>query len=233
MSIQWTLIAGFLYVEIAVVLLLVLPIASPTRWQKLFKSRFLQSLSNQASIYFVILLGTLVLFLMDALREMRKYSKTDHTDVHPSLNLELQENMRMFRAQRNFYISGFALFLSLVIRRLVILISTQATLLAQNEAAMRQAQSATTTARSLLSQRTIGESAQNDSNEAHDKQVSELKKQIKELQVKNLELENNLVKEKKDKEAIKSQADSLAKEYDRLTSEHAKLTQSSSDKKSD
>lgn len=90
MSIQWTLIAGFLYVEIAVVLFLVLPIASPTRWQKLFKSRFLQSLSNQASIYFVILLGTLVLFLMDALREMRKYSKTDHGDLHPSLNLELQ-----------------------------------------------------------------------------------------------------------------------------------------------
>lgn len=142
--------------------------------------------------------------------------------------------MRLFRAQRNFYISGFALFLSLVIRRLVILISSQATLLAQNEAAMRQAQSATTTARSLLSQRTIGgESAQNDSNEAHDKAVSELKNQIKELQVKNVELENSLTKEKKDKEALKSQADSLAKEYDRLTSEHAKLSQASGDKKSD
>lgn len=143
------------------------------------------------------------------------------------------ENMRLFRAQRNFYISGFALFLSLVIRRLVTLISTQATLLAQNEAAMRQAQSATSTARSLLSQRTAGESAQNDSNEAHDKVVSDLKNQIKELQTKNHEVENNLTKEKKDKEAIKSQAESLAKEYDRLITEHVKLTQSSTDKKSD
>lgn len=141
------------------------------------------------------------------------------------------ENMRLFRAQRNFYISGFALFLSLVIRRLIILISTQATLLAQNEAAMRQAQSATTTARSLLSERSIG--AQNDSNEAHDKAVSELKNQIKELQVKNQDLENNLTKEKKDKEAVKSQAESLAKEYDRLTKEHSKLVQSSGDKKTD
>ncbi|CAL1677673.1 unnamed protein product [Lasius platythorax] len=234
MSLQWTIIAGFLYIEVAVVLLLVLPIASPTRWQKLFKSRFLQSISKQASVYFVILLGTLVLFLLDAIREMRKYSKNgDHPDHHVQLNLEMQENMRLFRAQRNFYISGFALFLSLVIRRLVLLISTQASLLAQNEAAMRQAQSATTTARSLLSQRTIGESAQNDSNEAHDKQVSELKNQIKEFQVKNLELENNLTKERKDKEAIKSQAESLAKEYDRLTNEHAKLAQSNGDKKSD
>lgn len=56
-----------------------------------------------------------------------------------------------------------------VIRRLVILISTQATLLAQSEAYLRQAQSASTAAKTLLSQR--GESAQNDSNEAHDKQV--------------------------------------------------------------
>lgn len=60
--------------------------------------------------------------------------------------------MRLFRAQRNFHISGFSIFLVLVIRRLVILISSQAQLLAQSEASMRQAQSATTAARSLLSQ---------------------------------------------------------------------------------
>lgn len=72
------------------------------------------------------------------------------TEAH--LQLELQHSMRLFRAQRNFYISGFSIFLTLVIRRLVILISAQAQLLAQSEASMRQAQSATTAARSLLSQ---------------------------------------------------------------------------------
>lgn len=70
---------------------------------------------------------------------------------HPSV--EFQHSMRLFRAQRNFYISGFSIFLVLVIRRLVTLISAQAQLLAQSEASMRQAQSATTAARSLLSQR--------------------------------------------------------------------------------
>ena len=53
-----------------------------------------------------------------------------------------QMHMRLFRAQRNFYISGFALFLCLVIRRLVALISTGATLEAEKEAAMKQATSA-------------------------------------------------------------------------------------------
>lgn len=74
MSLQWTLIAGFLYAEIIIVLLLVLPVASPKRWNSLFKSRFLQGLQQQAGIYFVILLAILVLFLLDAIREMRKYS---------------------------------------------------------------------------------------------------------------------------------------------------------------
>ncbi|XP_034943817.1 B-cell receptor-associated protein 31 [Chelonus insularis] len=231
MSLQWTLIASFLYFEIFIVLLLVLPVASPTRWQKLFKSRFLQTLSSQASFYFFILLAILVLFLLDAIREMNKYSRAEYNE-HGHLDAEMQGNMRLFRAQRNFYISGFALFLSLVIRRLIILISTQAVLLAQSEAAMRQAQSATTTARSLLSQK--GETAQNDSNEAHDKVVTELKTQIVDLTKTNSELESELKKEKKDKEALKSQADSLAREYDRLMEEHGKLTKvADTNKKSD
>lgn len=74
--------------------------------------------------------------------------------------------MRLFRAQRNFYISGFAIFLSLVIRRLVILISNQATLLAQCEASMRQAQSASTAARTLLSQQKESETNKADKNNA-------------------------------------------------------------------
>ncbi|KAJ8933091.1 hypothetical protein NQ314_014219 [Rhamnusium bicolor] len=206
MSLQWTLIAGFLYIEIAIVLLLVLPVASPRRWNSLFKSKFLQGLQRQAGIYFLILLAILVLFLLDAIREMRKYSNLGYCflDIleaeehgHAHLDREMQGSMRLFRAQRNFYISGFALFLSLVIRRLVILISAQATLQAQSEASMRQAQSATTAAKSLLAQR--GEIEQNDSNEAHDKEVTALKTKIGEL-------EDELKLEKKDKSAVKQQA---------------------------
>ncbi|XP_047350588.1 B-cell receptor-associated protein 31-like isoform X3 [Vespa velutina] len=233
MSLQWSLVASFLYIEMIIVLLLILPIMSPTKWQKFFKSRFAQSLSYQSSTIFYIIIVILVLFWLDSVREMVKYSTVgERAGEHAHLDAEMQGNMKLFRAQRNFYISGFSLFLSIVIQRLSKLISTQAQLLAQNEAAMRQAQSATTTARSLLSQKPSGESAQNDSNEAHDKAVSELKNQIKELQAKKIELENELTKEKKDKEAIKSQAESLTKEYDRLSAEHAK-TLSSGDKKSD
>lgn len=44
--------------------------------------------------------------------------------------------------------------------------------MAQSEAYLRQAESASTAAKTLLAQR--GESAQNDSNEAHDRQVCSL-----------------------------------------------------------
>lgn len=216
MSLQWTLIAGFLYAEIFVVLLLVLPIASPRRWQKLFKSRFLQAVTNQASWYFAIILFILVLFLCDAIREMRKYSSAEEAEKHAHLDAEMQVNMRLFRAQRNFYISGFSLFLSLVIRRLVILISDQAVLLAQSEAALQQAKSATSTAKNLMSRKGSGEVAQNSSNEAHDKEVTELKEKLKTL-------ERELNHEKKDKEAMISQSESIKKEYDRLLKEHGKL----------
>jgi B-cell receptor-associated protein 31 len=215
MSLVWTLIATFLYVEVAIVLLLVFPIASPTRWQRFFKSRFLASLTNQAQVYFYLLVGVLVLFLLEAIREMRKYSTID-TTAEQHLNVGMQHSMRLFRAQRNFYISGFAIFLTLVIRRLVTLISAQAFILAQSEASLRQAQSATSAARVLLSKNKENEDKDERNKNDDDEDKIILKDKIKEL-------ETELIRERKDKEAMKSQSESLNKEYDRLTEEYSKL----------
>ena len=214
MSLVWTLIASFLYAEIFVVLLLVLPVASPYKWNRFFKSKFLAMLQAQAHMYFFLILGVLVLFLLEAIREMRKYSTHEtSSDVH--LNVEMQHSMRLFRAQRNFYISGFSIFLVLVIRRLVTLISAQANLLAQSEASMKQAQSATAAARSLLQEQNTEKAKE----AAEDGTLSELTQ----LREKVQELTASLNRELKDKEAMKSQAESLNKEYDRLTEEYSKL----------
>lgn len=215
MSLVWTLIASFLYIEIFVTLLLVLPIASPTRWQRFFKSRFLATIRSQSQVYFYLLLGLLVLFLLEAIREMKKYSSEDPSP-EAQIQVGLQHNMRLFRAQRNFYISGFSIFLTLVIRRLVTLLSAQATLTAQTEASLRQAQSATTAARSLLTQ----QKQQTEEGESNASRASDDSKLLKE---KVKELEEKLKREIKDKEALKSQAESLNREYDRLTDEYSKL----------
>ncbi|KAI8038932.1 B-cell receptor-associated protein 31 isoform X1 [Drosophila gunungcola] len=214
MSLVWTLIAGFLYAEIAFVLLLVLPIASPYRWNRLFKSKFLAMLGQQAHIYFVLILGVLILFLLESIREMRKYSNFEQTgEVH--LNVEMQHSMKLFRAQRNFYICGFSVFLVLVIRKLVTLVSAQANLLAQSEASLKQAQSATAAARSLMEDKKTEKAKE----AGEDTTLIELNKLRERVQ----ELTSDLNREKKDKEAVKSQAESLNREYDRLTEEYSKL----------
>lgn len=214
MSLQWTFVAGFLYAEIAVMLLIIVPFISAQTWQKFFRSRFLQVLSHQASWYFGVVFFILALLFLESIREMRKYSGKEASE-HSHLEDELQISMRLFRAQRNFYISGFALFLSLVIRRFVNLTSKQAQLMAENEAAIKQARSATTTARSLLNQG-AGEDAQNSSNEAHQVELNKLNEEIKTHKKKIESLE-------KDKEALISQSKALENEYDRLCEEHKKL----------
>jgi hypothetical protein len=64
MSLHWTLIAGFLYAEIVVLLLFLIPFISNRAWNRLFKSRFLKGIENQFIYYFFILVAILILFFL-------------------------------------------------------------------------------------------------------------------------------------------------------------------------
>ena len=64
MSLHWTIIAGFLYAEIAAILLLLLPFLSNKTWNKLFRSRFLLGLQGQLIYYFYVLVAILILFFL-------------------------------------------------------------------------------------------------------------------------------------------------------------------------
>merc|ERR1712098_592793 len=84
----------------------------------------------------------LILFFLDAIREMQKYS-TEEQNQNKSgmshLDAQMQMHMRLFRAQRNFYIAGFALFLCLVINRLVGLIIENAAIEKETEITLNEA----------------------------------------------------------------------------------------------
>lgn len=211
MSLHWTLIAGFLYAEIGALLLLLLPFVSAKAWNKLFKSKVLKGIENQFIYYFYVLVTILILFFLDAIREMRKYSDEqmgeEHSHGSSHLDMQMQTHMRLFRAQRNFYISGFSLFLSLVIRRMIGLLSSNATLQAEHEAAMKQAQSAARAAEAMMA----GGDASSDGSDAK-KLADKLEKSEKEL-----------AKALKDVESMKTQSENLTNEYDRLLEEKDKL----------
>jgi len=211
MSIHWTLIAGFLYAEIGVILLLLVPFISTRMWNKVFKSRFLRGLESQLIYYFYVLVAILILFFLDAIREMQKYSSEEQlqkTVGMSHLDTQMQMHMRLFRAQRNFYIAGFALFLCLVIKRLVGLISANAGLQAEKEAAMKQAESASRAAETLMAS---GGSFDSDATD------------VKELKEALAKAEKEADVAKKDVNSMKTQSESLAKEYDRLMEEKDRL----------
>ncbi|XP_013198691.1 B-cell receptor-associated protein 31-like [Amyelois transitella] len=153
MSIQWTFIAGYLYFEIAVVILMILPIFSPRRWHQFFKSRLFYMFRNNAAVYFYVLLGILGVFLMDSVREMKKYAHSSEGHVH--LSSEMKGNVKLFRAQRNFYITGFSIFLAFVIRRLVNMLIIQDELSLKAEKIIKQAEDTVKSAKSMVLSNTM------------------------------------------------------------------------------
>jgi len=235
MSFQWGLIATFLYIEIGVVVLLLLPFISAQRWNRLFKSGFIRGLGQQVHIYFYVILAFLVLCLIDAVREMRKYDSSHDgkaKEQHQHLEQELRNSMVLFRAQRNFYITGFSLFLVFVIRRLMTLLAAQSSLSASYEAAMKQASSASKIAKDLMDKKADADSVE--ASKEHLETIAKLKEELSEAKK-----EKSLAV--KDLDAIKTQSEGIAREYDRLLEEHSQLQdklaklegQQGSDKKGD
>jgi B-cell receptor-associated protein 31 len=197
MTLQWTVIAFILYLEIGACLILLLPWIRPLLWKKLFNSRLVNKFKRWADVYSYAILIVLLLLFFDAVREVRKYSATEvNLDHRHAADADAVVHMRLFRAQRNLYISGFSLLLFLVMKRIVGLLSRSAHLEAAAEAAMKQAESASKHAKTLM--------------DGGDAEVSKkYDEEKKELQAKLKTAEN-------DKNAMKKQAESLQKEYDRV-----------------
>jgi len=230
MTLQWTFVAAVLYLEIFIISLLMLPFISPTLWQKIFRSSLVNWLSKYSGIYFYVFIAILVLLFAESVREVRKYSQPlDMEHGTYSAQAETLHHMKLFRAQRNLYISGFAMFQWFVLRRMVILIANEATLMAESEAARRQAQSATAAAQALLDEKTENEDNSKNATKAkqtEEETAKEPRGEGGELKAAMVELEDTkeqLYKAKVEFDSMKKQAESTNKEYDRLLLEHESL----------
>lgn len=231
MSLQWTAVATFLYAEVFAVLLLCVPFISPKRWQKIFKSRLVELVVTYSNTFFVVLIAILVLLVIDAVREISKYD-----DVTEKVNLQNNPgavehfHMKLFRAQRNLYIAGFSLLLSFLLRRLVTLISQQATLLASNEAFKKQAESASEAAKKYmeeneqLKKEAAGGGVKLNAREAKlELENSDLQAELKKLKDELATNKQKLEKAENEALAMRKQSEGLTKEYDRLLEEHTKI----------
>ncbi|GLD71457.1 B-cell receptor-associated protein 31 [Lates japonicus] len=74
MSLQWTAVATFLYAEVFFLLLLCIPFISPKRWNKIFKSRIVQTIALYGNTWFMVAIVILIfLFIaVERIGERRK-----------------------------------------------------------------------------------------------------------------------------------------------------------------
>lgn len=213
MSFQWTVVASIVLCEMIFILLMMVPWIRPTVWSKFFRSRFVRFLERYKHIFMYTVGGILVLLFLDSVRETRKYGSVD-LSIPVTTQLPSQADtlihLRLFRSQRNLYLSGFALFLALVIRRMVQMLSREARLMAAADAAMSQATSANAVAEKVL--KDAGQLNPGEGDSVEDKLTREV-----------LELRKRLKAVESDREAMREQATGLKKEYDRLMTDFDRL----------
>uniref|UniRef100_A0A8B9S3H2 Endoplasmic reticulum transmembrane protein n=1 Tax=Apteryx owenii TaxID=8824 RepID=A0A8B9S3H2_APTOW len=233
MTFQWTAVAIFLYGEIAVILVLCLPFISPLRWQKIFMIPLWSKMAifwNKAFLTIIVLL--IVLFL-DAIREVKKYSAAHVSEKAVNVNTNAFDHiqMKLFRSQRNLYLSGFSLFLWLVLRRTVTLLTQLAKGMATQAALELQVNNTTEAAKKYITENEMLQQALNEKGSGKKKESAEatdekLKKEIVHLKAELQKTSDAHLKVTNVLTAVKKQSEGLKREYDRLMKEHEQLQNS-------
>lgn len=228
MSLQWLSAAAFLYAEIGLGVLFSIEFISNARWQQIFTSRLLALVKQYGNFLFSAFVLLMFVLFVDSVHKTWKYSDIDMAlDLRNNPQAEVQAHMKLFRAQRNLYITGFSLFMLVVLRRMITLISRQATLEASHTAAVKQAQGAAAQAKKLMEeneQLTKGkrQQAASDATMEEDEKAT-LESTVIDLKYELREKDEKLKKTEKDLQAMKTQAEGLHKEYDRLSDERNQM----------
>ncbi|NXX38137.1 BAP29 protein, partial [Tricholaema leucomelas] len=170
----------------------------------------------------------------DAVREVRKYSAAHVIERAVNVNSSAFDHiqMKLFRSQRNLYLSGFSLFLWLVLRRTVTLLTQLAKGMASHAALETQVNDATEAAKKYMAENERLQEALNEKGgskkESAEATDEKLKKEVEHLKAELQKTSNALDKAKSEVTAVKKQSEGLKKEYDHLMKEYKRLQVSGS-----
>ncbi|KAM4035784.1 B-cell receptor-associated protein 29 [Anomaloglossus baeobatrachus] len=230
MTFQWTAVALFLYGEVGVILILCIPFISPSRWKKIFRYQLWSKISPYWNKAFLSIIVILIVLFLDAVREVRKYSMNPTMDKSAKLYSNNYDHlhMKLFRAQRNLYISGFSLFLWLVLRRVTNLIVQLASETESGGALKAQVEKNNEAAKKYMEDnehlKKVLDSSKVGNNEQKIKRENEiLKKEIDTGKAELQRMAEALSKSQAEVLALKKQSEGLTREYDRLIREHELL----------
>lgn len=229
MSLQWAAVATFLYAEIGLILIFCLPFIPPQRWQKIFSFSVWGKIASFWNKAFLTVIVLLIVLFLDAVREVRKYSTIPAIEKSTASKPSAFEHtqMKLFRSQRNLYISGFSLFFWLVLRRLVTLITQLAKELTQKAVLKKQAENTSEAAKKFMEEnerlKKILKNSGKDDETALEEENRKLVEDQERLQMELKKTSEALSKAQTDVITMKVQSDRLSKEYDRLLKEHLDL----------
>lgn len=176
----------------------------------------------------------LIVLFLDAVREVQKYSGPEPMhDAKVNPNLYDNVHMKLFRAQRNLYISGFSLFLWLIMRRTVTLLNQVAVTMESSAGLQAQMDGAVKVAKQHQDDNLKLKQALLDEEKSKSAKNQQLKLEAEKLAGQVKAAEEAERKSHAEVEAMRRQAKGLAQEYDRLLREHHQLQnlQSPADKK--
>ncbi|XP_047453388.1 B-cell receptor-associated protein 29-like isoform X2 [Mugil cephalus] len=224
MTLQWTAVAFFLYAEIAFNLILCIPFLSAKRWRSVFGWRLWNWLSPYWNKCFFTMIMVLIVLFLDAVREVHKYSGPEPMqDAKVNPNVYDHVHMKLFRAQRNLYISGFSIFLWLIMRRVVTLLNQVAVSLESTAGLQAQMDSAVKAARQHQEDNRRLKQALLEGENSMSATKQQLKQEVENLAGQLKAAEEAVRKSHAEAEAMRRQAKGLAQEYDRLLREHHQL----------
>ncbi|XP_039881973.1 B-cell receptor-associated protein 29-like isoform X2 [Simochromis diagramma] len=234
MTLQWTVVAFFLYAEITVNLILCVPLISAQRWRLIFSWRIWSWLSPYWNKCFFTIIMVLIVLFLDALREVQKYSGPEPMqDAKVNPNVYDHVHMKLFRAQRNLYISGFSLFLWLMMRRVATLLNQVAVTMEDSAGLQSQIDNAVRAAKQQQEDKLTLKQSFLEKEKSMSAAKQQLKLEVEKMAGQLKTAEEAVCKSDADIEAMRRQAKGLAQEYDRLLREHHQLQnlQSAEDKK--
>ncbi|KAI8880940.1 B-cell receptor-associated 31-like protein [Backusella circina FSU 941] len=210
MTIYYTATFLILVIEMFAFCLLVVPL--PSRWRRaIFKTLSTSPLITRALSTLKIVFGFIFVLFIDAVNRLQRIEETKQEDTqYHDYGLEASQKARKFYAQRNLYLCGFTLFLSLILERTSNLVIT----MLKHEEAVHDAKKETISS-SKDQERLL------DMEKSYTAKIDGLKGEL-----------DTLKKEERDVLNLKKQVEQQSEEYHRLAEEHRTLQKMVESKKS-
>ncbi|KFQ55685.1 B-cell receptor-associated protein 29, partial [Nestor notabilis] len=192
------------------------------RWQKIFMIPLWSKVAVFWNKMFLTIIVLLIILFLDAVREVRKYSAVHVNEKAANVNSSAFDHIQ------NLYLSGFSLFLWLVLRRTITLLNQLAKEMTSHAALEMQVNDATEAAKKYLakierSQEALSEKGNGVKKESTEATNEKLRKEVELLKAEIQKTSNALRKANNEVAAVKKQSEGLKREYDNLMKEYEQL----------